>query len=107
MQNNETSNCGAALLSKDGYVAVKKAQTLLSWSAISWRSVLIFCQLIFVTYLISAYANPALSGNLVLWNGNSTSAFVPNGRAGNTAFGMQVLLAIIMILGGPLQLIPA
>lgn len=107
MQNNQSSNSGATLLSKDGYIGVQKAQTLLSWSATSWLSVLIFCQLIFVTYLIFAYANPALSGNLALWNGNSTSAFVPNDPAGNTAFGMHVLLAIIMILGGPLQLIPA
>jgi uncharacterized membrane protein len=107
MQNKDSVDSGADLLSKDGFLAVQKAQKLLSWSAKSWLSVLVVCQLLFVVYLIFAYANPAIIGEFTLWNGSSASAFVPNDTAGNIAFGMHVLLAIIMIVGGPLQLIPA
>lgn len=107
MQNKDSLESGASLLSKEGLLAVQKAHKLLSWSARSWLSVLVFCQLLFVIYLIFAYANPAITGNLAQWNGNAPNAFVENDTAGNVAFGMHVLLAIIMILGGPLQLIPA
>lgn len=107
MQNKDSLDSGAALLSKEGFLAVQKAHKVLSWSARSWLSVLVVCQLLFVVYLIFAYANPAISGNFALWNGNAPGAFIANDTAGNVAFGMHVLLAIIMIIGGPLQLIPA
>ena len=107
MQNNDSLESGATLLSKEGFLAVQKAQKLLSWSAKSWLSVLVLCQVLFVIYLLFAYANPAITGKLTQWNGNAPNAFVENDTAGNIAFGMHVLLAIIMIIGGPLQLIPA
>lgn len=109
MQNSDVLEPDLALPTqhKISNQSVLKARRILEFSAQMWLAVLIACQFLFVVYLIFAYANPVVMGNLEGWNGVSTSAFVAGDTLGNIAFGMHVLLAIVMIAGGSLQLIPA
>lgn len=81
------------------------ARKIMSASVKSWAIVLVLCQLIFILYLIFAYASPSLLGNIEAWNGNSTEAYIADDPLGNIAFGMHVLLALVMITGGPLQFV--
>ncbi|MFQ3251667.1 MAG: hypothetical protein ACI9O6_003517 [Glaciecola sp.] len=96
----------AEIMGADNKSKIKTAQRVLSWSGKAWLSVLVLCQMLFILYLIAAYAMPSISGDLAKWNGNSGGAFIAGDTLGNIAFGMHVLLAIVMIAGGPLQLIP-
>lgn len=108
MENLESINTGShSEVRLENSSQVVKARRLLAWSGTAWLGVLVLCQFIFVVYLIAAYANPAISGNVEAWSSNAGGAFIEGQTLGNVAFGMHVLLAIIMIIGGPLQLIPA
>lgn len=48
-----------------------------------------------------------MSADLARWNQFNSGAFKPSNPAGNLAYGLHVLLAIVMIAGRPLPLIPA
>lgn len=84
-----------------------KTARVLRGSAQAWFAVLVAAQLCFVLYLISGYGHATLSADLARWNQFNSGAFEPDNPAGNLAYGLHVLLAIVMIAGGPLQLIPA
>ncbi|QPG06874.1 DUF2306 domain-containing protein [Salinimonas marina] len=84
-----------------------KTGNLLRGSVQAWFVVLMVAQLCFVLYLLLGYGHATLSADLARWNQFNSGAFEPSNPAGNLAYGLHVLLAVIMIAGGPLQLIPA
>ncbi len=79
----------------------------LSFSGILWFLVAAIGQWIFV-YYVAAYYIPALSKSGLPGLGDTTlpDGFVPGDTAGNLAIAFHVIVAIIIIGGGPLQLIP-
>lgn len=81
-------------------------QKALFWSGRLWFSVTAIGQWIFVVYLFFAYLIPALTGEVSAWNNASPNALIEGDGIGNVAFAFHVLLAIIIIGGGPIQLIP-
>lgn len=71
-----------------------------------WFISLLIAQLIFVAYLAMGYGFSAITANIADWNKFNSTAYVENDTLGNAFYGLHVLLAIIMIIGGSLQLIP-
>jgi hypothetical protein len=83
------------------------ACTALDASARLWFLVTALGQWIFVAY-IAAYYGPRLMGRGLegLQNTHLANGFMPGDTAGNAAVAAHILLAVIIIGGGPLQLIP-
>ncbi|TQV84338.1 DUF2306 domain-containing protein [Aliikangiella coralliicola] len=63
-------------------------------------------QWIFAYYVISFYGTTAIEGDFEAWNKVLPKGHIPGDTIGNFAVGMHILLAIIILVGGPLQLIP-
>ena len=79
----------------------------LNFSLATWLSVLIFAQLIFVSYLVLGYGLTAATSGWSTWNQLNNSAYVENDMQSNLAYATHVLLAIAMILGGSMQMLPS
>jgi hypothetical protein len=90
---------------RKGSLAVFSRQALAS-AATLWFIVAVAGQMIFVVYILSFYAGSALQGNLEAWNRVIPKAHVAGDTMGNVAIVIHVLIAAIVTLGGPLQLIP-
>lgn len=90
----ETSNFSAA------------AGRALSFAAKFWFVVAVLGQWIFVTYVAAVYGGSALRGDFAAWNKAMRGGHVPGDTMGNFVIGIHLLLAVIVLVGGPLQLIP-
>lgn len=64
-------------------------------------------QWIFLSYVLAVYGGPLLDGNLALWNRHLSGAYVEGEWLGNLAAATHLALAVVILGGGPLQLIPA
>ena len=86
----------------------KWPDSVLSASGVLWFLVAAIGQWIFV-YYVAAYYIPVLAKSGFAGLGDTTlpEGFVPGDALGNFAIAFHVLIAIIIIGGGPLQLIPA
>jgi len=82
------------------------ADAALKLAARSWFLVAVAGQWIFLVYVISFYGGSAARGNLAAWNKVVPNAYTPGHTVGNVAVAMHLLLAVIIMVGGPLQLIP-
>ena len=72
-----------------------------------WFASLFIAQVIFVIYLAAGYGASLFSNNIAQWNQFNPTAYVSSDPVGNTMYGMHVLLAMVMIIGGSLQFIPS
>jgi hypothetical protein len=82
------------------------AGTALNMAARFWFLVAVAGQWIFVTYVAVFYGGAALRGDWEAWNEVMTHAYVRGHIVGNLAIAMHLLLAVVIIIGGPLQLVP-
>ncbi|MGD9968341.1 MAG: DUF2306 domain-containing protein [Hyphomonadaceae bacterium] len=93
-----------------GRLAARKpvADSALGAAATLWFVVTLTGQWMFLYYLIAFYGPGALSGDLASWNRHPMidHAFVAGDTVGNIAFAAHILFAVIIILGGMLQLVP-
>ncbi|SDF86465.1 Predicted membrane protein [Dyadobacter soli] len=91
-------------------IAQSKSEThshrLLNLAATAWFVVTTIGQWAFGAYIVAFYGASTASGNLKRWNEVLPHGYVQGDWAGNMVVGMHVLLAAILVLGGPLQLIP-
>lgn len=73
-----------------------------------WFLATLIGQWVFLYYIAAFYGTPALSGDFEAWNNHPMidRAFRPDDIAASVAFGAHVGLALIIVLGGTLQLIP-
>lgn len=71
-----------------------------------WFLVAVFGQWLFVYYLVVFYLGSALQGNLEAWNNVLPEGYVPGRTTHNISVAIHIGLAIIIMIGGPLQLIP-
>ncbi|MBN8811973.1 MULTISPECIES: DUF2306 domain-containing protein [Sphingomonas] len=76
-------------------------------SAFFWFAVATTGQLAFVLYIAGFYGRAAARGDFERWNQVLVGGYVPGGLAGNLVLAMHLLLAAVITLGGPLQLVPA
>jgi uncharacterized membrane protein len=75
-------------------------------AAAAWFVVAVAGQFIFVLYILSFYGGSALQGNLQAWNKVLPTGHVQGDTPGNIAIAIHVLIAAVVTIGGPLQLIP-
>ena len=82
------------------------ADSILQRAASLWFLVAVLGQLIFVVYIVAFYGRGVLAGDLALWNQVLAAGYVPGNTMGNTALAVHLLLAAVITIAGPLQLIP-
>ncbi|WNC68736.1 DUF2306 domain-containing protein [Thalassotalea nanhaiensis] len=78
----------------------------LSHSAKLWFLVTVFGQWIFAFYVAMFYGSASLDGDFARWNKVMPHGYIAGDTVGNIAVGMHLLLALVVLIGGPLQLIP-
>jgi uncharacterized membrane protein len=83
------------------------ANTALKASARFWFVVAVLGQLMFAYYVLFTYGSWTVQGNFAAFNESLPHGYVAGETAGNLAVVLHVLLAVIITVGGPLQLIPA
>lgn len=82
------------------------ADVLLNIAVKFWFLVAVLGQWIFVYYVSAFYGSTALQGEFARWNEVLPHGYVEGETMGNLAVALHILLAVIIIVGGPLQLIP-
>jgi hypothetical protein len=95
-----------AVVSPRSFELTSFADAALKNAARFWFVVAVIGQLIFVYYLLAHYGLSAAKGDLQTWNKVVPHAYVPGKTLANLAFGAHVALAVIVFVGGMLQLIP-
>lgn len=83
-----------------------RAQKLLNLAAAVWLVVTTVGQWAFGGYIVAFYGKSTASGDLSKWNHVLPHGYVKGDWVGNLVVGVHVLLAAVMVLGGPLQLMP-
>lgn len=78
---------------------------LLQISVNIWFTIVVVGQLLFATYILGLYGVSGLAGDFERWNTAAPHGYVPKDFFGNLFFGMHVLLAAVVTIGGPLQLL--
>ena len=84
----------------------RAADTALQASAAVWFSVAVVGQLLFAFYVASFYGGAAIHGDLARWNKVLPHGYVVGDTIGNVAVGAHLLLAIVITVGGAIQLVP-
>jgi hypothetical protein len=79
------------------------AGTALRFAARFWFAVAVIGQTIFLVYVAAFYGGAAIAGNMKAWNG---VGYRPGAPMNNVAVAAHLALAVVIMLGGPLQLIP-
>jgi hypothetical protein len=75
-------------------------------AAALWIMTAVLGQLAFAAYIASFYGGAALGQRFERWNEVLVGGYVPGGVIGNVALGVHLLLALVITIGGPLQLVP-
>ncbi|MBH9579210.1 DUF2306 domain-containing protein [Inhella proteolytica] len=79
---------------------------LLDVSAALWLALALGGQLLFAAYLVAAYLLPTLQGRLESWNLKLPKGYTPGDAWGNALVGLHLLFALLILVGGALQLLP-
>ncbi|MFO1252311.1 MAG: DUF2306 domain-containing protein [Inhella sp.] len=82
------------------------ARRLLDGSAALWLALALGGQLLFATYLVAAYLLPTLQGRFDAWNLKLPNGYTPGDAWGNALVGLHLLFALLILVGGALQLLP-
>ncbi|PPT97586.1 hypothetical protein XaraCFBP7407_06125 [Xanthomonas arboricola pv. arracaciae] len=82
-------------------------QKALGIAAMGWVVSAALGQLIFATYIASFYGRSTLSGHPERWNEVMNRGFIAGDHVFNWVLGLHLLMALTIILGGLLQLLPA
>lgn len=72
-----------------------------------WLLVALAGQLIFAAYVVALYGAVLLGQGMESWNRSPAQAYLPDDPMGNGMFGLHVLFAVVIIVGGVMQLLPA
>lgn len=87
--------------------AGRPGQRLLTLAVRAWCGTALAGQFIFALYITLVYGGAVVSGDHARWNTIMRAAYVPGQTLGNAAIAAHVLLAVLIIAGGALQLMPA
>ncbi len=82
------------------------ADKTLKFATRFWFLIAVAGQWMFAYYVAAFYGGSAVRGDLQAWNKVMPHGHVPGDTMGNLAIAMHLFLAVIIIVGGPLQLIP-
>jgi len=78
----------------------------LASAAIFWFTIAFIGQIIFVLYIFGLYGFSLFQGDFERWNAMMPNGYTKGDTAGNINIGIHLLLAAIISIGGPLQIIP-
>lgn len=108
-----TSSAGDVFAGRPSSVAISgtaaqanRTGRLLKAFATSWFVVAILGQWMFVAYVIGFYGSAAIRGRFEDWNKVLPHGHVAGDTVGNLFVALHLLFAVIVIVGGALQLIP-
>ncbi|NMP31180.1 DUF2306 domain-containing protein [Thalassotalea sp. M1531] len=82
------------------------AKALLSASTKFWFATTVVGQWIFASYVLVFYGGATFNGDIAQWNKVMPHGYVEGDLIGNLAVAVHLFLALIVLVGGPLQLIP-
>lgn len=82
------------------------ADPALRTAAAFWFAVAVVGQWLFAYYVMAFYGGAAVRGDLAAWNDVLPHGHIPGDTMGNVAVAAHLFLAVIIMVGGPLQLIP-
>ena len=82
------------------------ATRILTIAATAWLVVATVGQWLFGLYILLFYGKTTLTGDFARWNRVLPHGYVEGDWKGNLIVGSHVLLAAVLVIGGPLQLIP-
>jgi hypothetical protein len=82
------------------------ADAALKTAARFWFVVFIASQLVFVAYVIAFYGGAAIRGDFQAWNRVIPSGYMPGHAMSNAAVAGHLVVAVVIMAGGPLQFIP-
>lgn len=86
-------------------VAIIGANSL-SLAAKIWFVTFFIGQLFFVFYIIALYGISAIQGDFQKWNAMMPHGYIKGDMIGNIIIGVHLVIATIIGIGGPLQIIP-
>ncbi|GAB2574831.1 DUF2306 domain-containing protein [Spirosoma areae] len=89
-----------------GKVNTPYATRILTFAATAWLVVATVGQWVFGAYILLFYGKATVTGDFDRWNSVLPHGYVEGDWKGNLVVGIHVLLAAILVIGGPLQLIP-
>lgn len=84
----------------------RRAALALKRAAGLWVAVAVAGQLLFALYVAGFYGRSAVTGNLAAWGTVMPKGWVPGDTVGNTVLASHLLLAVVITLGGLVQLAP-
>ena len=93
--------------SSDSMIRVRKAQKRLDLSIKIWFAIASVGLVVFSCYLIGHYVWAGVNGNFESWSKMSLKGYVDGDGLGNFIFAAHILMAIIISLGGLIQLDPS
>lgn len=82
------------------------AKVSLNWSGKFWFVNAVAGQMMFAYYIIALYGTAALRGNFEAWNKIMPNGYISGDVVGNLFLALHLLLAAVITIGGPLQLMP-
>ena len=83
-----------------------RSKTALTVAARFWFATAVVGQWIFVAYIMGFYGAAALRGDFEAWNKVFPRGHIAGDTLGNFSIGLHLLLAVLITLGGQLQLVP-
>ena len=86
--------------------SVLGGKKVLNVAATLWFIVATTGQWLFGYYILAFYGKSTFAGDFERWNKVLPHGYVAGDWPGNVLLGIHVLLAAILVIGGPLQLIP-
>jgi uncharacterized membrane protein len=89
------------------YSPRKITDTALKMAAAFWFMVVVLGELIFATTVASFYGLTAARGNWQQWNKSMSHGYTPGRPMANLVVAIHLVSAVIILLSGALQLIPA
>jgi len=90
-----------------GFTGWLRPDRLLAAAGRAWFGTALLGQFVFSLYITLLYGGATLSGQMDRWNQRMPRGYVPGDRVGNAAIMVHVLLAVVIMLVGALQLMPA
>lgn len=97
---------GTDAVSTSGARLYSVANTALESAARLWFVVAVMGQWMFALYVASFYGGSAVRGDLEAWNQVLPHGYVAGDTVGNLVVAMHLLFAVVILAGGPLQLVP-
>ncbi len=86
--------------------SVLGGKKVLDFTVTLWFAIATVGQWLFGFYILAFYGRSTFAGDFEKWNAVLPHGYVAGNWPGNLLVGIHVLLAAILVLGGPLQLVP-